>query len=66
LILIEHWSFIKQWEAVKLQLVIKLLDEIQALLMRKNENESFSNFERLAFWSFVVFILLMAFIIPKS
>jgi hypothetical protein len=42
------------------------LDEIQALLMRKNENESFSNNERLAFLGFVVFILLMAFIIPKS
>jgi hypothetical protein len=47
-------------------MIIKLLDEIQALLTRKNENETFSNNERLAFWSFVIFILTMAFIIPKN
>lgn len=42
-------------------MITKLLDDIQALFTPKEENESFTNKERIIFWSILSFVHTMIF-----
>ena len=47
-------------------MIIKILDDIQALFTPLEENETFSNKERIIFWSILSFVIAMIFFSVKK